>query len=87
MGLLKVLVISILLLWVIRAVATWFFPWAFRKLSDKVQQEANRQSQNKQSSPGYREGELRVDYIPPKKEKKMVSRKAGEFVEFEDIKK
>jgi len=90
MGLLKFLFIAITVLWLIRIVFRLLFPWIMRKVAQKVMGNARQQYQHPNAP--YRnahgrqpDGKIRIDYVPPQKQTKG-ARKAGEFVEFEEIK-
>ncbi|MFC3196739.1 DUF4834 family protein [Parapedobacter deserti] len=94
MGLLKFLFIAIIVLWLVRITARLLFPWAMRKMAEKVMGDAQRQYQ--QRSDSYRNGstrqqrqsdqKVRIDYMPPQNKSKQGAKTAGEFVEFEEIK-
>ncbi|TZF82241.1 DUF4834 domain-containing protein [Pedobacter sp. BS3] len=83
MGLLRFLFICICLLWIIRMVARFVLPLIFQNLVNKAQQP--NQSYNKKS---YRQpdGKVRIDYIPPKDKEARAADKAGEFIDYEEIK-
>ena len=94
MGLLKFLLIAIAVLWLLRVVARLLFPWAMRKMAEKVMGNAQQQYQqrnttfrggnpNEQRQP---EGKVRIDYMPPQEKPKDGAKRAGEFVDFEEIK-
>lgn len=94
MGLLKFLLIAILVLWLLRLTAQVLFPWAMRKFAQKIMGETQQryhhmnghsaaQSQSQQQKP---EGQVTIDYVPPKAKPKKGPKKAGEFVDFEEIK-
>lgn len=84
MGLLKFLIIAICVLWLLRMVARVLLPALFRKVVKKAQQRANEhQQQQRRPEP---EGRIRVDYIPPKDKEALAADKAGEFVDYEEIK-
>ncbi len=84
MGLLKFLVIAICVLWLLRMVARLLLPMLLRKVVKKAQQHAN-QHYEQQHRPEP-EGRIRVDYIPPKDTEALAANKAGEFVDYEEIK-
>ncbi|SEK71521.1 DUF4834 family protein [Parapedobacter koreensis] len=98
MGLLKFLFIAITVLWLIRMVARLLFPWAMRRMAEKVMGNAQRQYQYRNNpyntnanggnfqQPRQPEGEVRIDYMPPQNKPKRGAKSAGEFVEFEEIK-
>ncbi|MFB2121398.1 DUF4834 family protein [Parapedobacter sp. 2B3] len=94
MGLLKFLVIAIAVMWLVRLVARLLFPWAMRKMAEKVM--GNAQQQYQQRNTTYRganpserrqpDGKVRIDYMPPQDKPKNGAKNAGEFVDFEEIK-
>ena len=90
MGLLKFLFIAIAVLWLVRIVFRLIFPWAMRKMAQKVMDNAQQPYQQRNAT--YRnhgtrqpDGKIRIDYVPPQNQSKG-AKKAGEFVEFEEIK-
>lgn len=90
MGLLKFLLIAITVLWLLRMVVRLVFPWAMRKMAEKVMSKAQQQYDNRTGNPyTYQrtkpDGQVNIDYVPPQQTKKG-AKKAGEFVEFEEIK-
>ncbi len=94
MGLLKVLVIAIAVLWLVRLTVRLLFPWAMRKLAQKIMGDAQQQYQSRNTTfsganPNERrqpEGKIRIDYMPPQDKPKNGAKSAGEFVDFEEIK-
>lgn len=94
MGLLKFLFIAIAVLWLVRVVARLLFPWAMRKMTEKVMGDARRQYQYRNTAsrgagPNERrqaDGKVRIDYMPPQNKPKNGTKHAGEFVDFEEIK-
>ncbi len=94
MGLLKFLLIAIAVLWLVRVVARLLFPWAMRKMAEKVMGDAQRQHQHRNTTfrgakPHERrqpDGKVRIDYMPPQNKPKSGAKNAGEFVDFEEIK-
>jgi len=58
-------------------------PFLFQKLVNKMQQQANTQYNHQSKRP---EGSVQVDYIPPKDKEARAADKAGEFVDYEEIK-
>ncbi|MEC3881409.1 DUF4834 family protein [Parapedobacter sp. 10938] len=94
MGLLKFLVIAIAVLWLVRLVARLLFPWAMRKMAEKVM--GNAQQQYQQGNTTFRganpsgrrqpDGKVRIEYMPPQDKPKNGAKNAGEFVDFEEIK-
>lgn len=92
MGLIKFLLVAITVLWIIRLVTRLVLPWAMRKMAEKVMSKAQQQyyrTDNPFQHQTYRraqpEGKVNIDYVPPRQTKKG-AKKAGEFVEFEEIK-
>jgi len=94
MGLLKFLLVAIAILWLIRVVARLLFPWAMRKMAQKVMGNAQQRQYQYPNDP-YRgagtqqqrpDGKIRIDYVPPQDKAKRGAKTAGEFVEFEEIK-
>jgi len=91
MGLLKFLFIAITVLWFVRLIFRLVLPWAMRKMAQKVMGKAQQQQYQHRNAP-YRnassrqpDGKIRIDYVPPQNQTKG-AKKAGEFVEFEEIK-
>ncbi|HZH55154.1 MAG TPA: DUF4834 family protein [Sphingobacteriaceae bacterium] len=93
--LLKFLLIAIAILWLLRVVARFLFPWALRKTAERVMKDQGQQPygrspfsgngpQQPRKSPKP-DGKVRIDYVPPKEERKG-PQKAGEFVDFEEVK-
>jgi len=95
-ALLKFLFFSILILWIIRLLAARLLPWILRRFAKKMQEQAfkefhaqgkrphqaNPHQQQKQS-----EGKISIEYIAPQPNNNSNrANKAGEFVDFEDIK-
>lgn len=88
---LKFLLIAILVLWVIRMVARLIFPWAMKKAAEKImsqqqyqpyQGQQQRAQRSQQTQP---DGSVQIDYVPPKTKAGKGPQKAGEFVEFEEV--
>lgn len=95
MGFLKFLFIAILVLWVIRMVAARLLPWVLRRFARKMQEQAFQQFQGQQGHQRQEqqakynkqtEGKINIDYIPPQPTDQKGPSKAGEFVDFEEIK-
>lgn len=93
MGLLKFLFIAIAILWLLRILARLLFPWAMRKMAQKVMGDAQgpyqyRPYQDFTSRQRQPDGKIRIDYVPPqhKSATRKGAKNAGEFVEFEEIK-
>lgn len=95
--LLKFLLIAITILWLLRMLARFLFPWAMRKTAERMMGSQGQQpfGQNpfQGNGQGFRsqrksqkaDGKVRIDYVPPREDRKG-PQKAGEFVEFEEVK-
>ncbi len=81
MLLLRILFIIICVLWLIKMLARIFLPMLFQSMVNKAQNQSNQKYQQ-QSHP---DGRLRVDYVPPKG-KNEKGNKAGDFIDYEEIK-
>ena len=91
MGLLKFLFIAIAILWLVRVVVRLLFPWAMRKMAQKImgdaaQQQYQHHHNRSRSQQPRQDGNVRIDYMPPRDKTKQGAKSAGEFVEFEEIK-
>jgi hypothetical protein len=85
MPLLKFLIITILVLWLLRMVARVLLPFLFKMMVNKAQEQVNRQY--RQQEPRNRPtGKIQVDYVPPKDKEARAADKAGDFIDFEEIK-
>lgn len=87
-ALLKFLLIIICVLWLIRMLVRLLLPILFQKLVNKAQQRVSnpyqqQTYQRKQSQPS---GKLNIDYIPPKDKEARAADRAGDFIDFEEIK-
>jgi flagellar basal body-associated protein FliL len=81
MILIRFLIISICVLYIIRSLARIFLPMLFQNMVNKAQQQ---QQQTRQ--PYNRPDEkIRVDYIPPAK-KGNVPDSEGDFIDYEEVK-
>lgn len=93
MGFLKFLFIAIIVLTIIRIVVSRLFPWILRYFARKMQEKAFGQYQarteNAQEKPRSHskraEGKIHIDYVPPESKPNSGAHKAGEFVDFEEI--
>lgn len=95
--LLKFLLIAIAILWLLRALVRFLFPWALRKAAERMMKgqgqppfdasdfQGGRQSHQRKRNPHKSDGKVRIDYVPPKEER-TGPQKAGEFVDFEEVK-
>jgi len=92
---LKFLLIAIVLLTLLRFVVARLFPWLLRYFARKMQEKAfNQYQQNHSKSQHYTsrararkpDGKINIDYVPPASKPTTGAHKAGEFVDFEEIK-
>ena len=84
MALLKFLFITICILWLLKMVARILLPVLFQKMVRKAQNHAS-QRYHHQQQPPRPDGKIKIDFVPPRpKEEKL--NKAGDFVEYEEIK-
>ncbi len=79
--LLRFLLISILILYVVRAIMRWLLPMLFQGMVNKAQQQYQ-QNNTRQEQPT---GRIKVDYIP--EQKSNIPDSEGEFVDYEEVKK
>ena len=88
MGLLKILIIAICVLYIIRMLARIFLPFLFKKAVHKMKEKMSQQQQAYQqtNNPEKPEGTLSVDFVPPTPKKKPKLDQAGDFVDYEDVK-
>jgi hypothetical protein len=85
MTFLKILLITILVMWLIKRIARAVLPLLFKKMVNKAQEHVN--SQFRQQEPSRRpEGKISVDYVPPKDKEARAADKAGEFIDYEEVK-
>jgi len=86
MVLIRFLIITICVLYIIRSLARIFLPMLFQKIVNKAQQQHNSQYQNpfqeqRQNRP---EGKIKIDHAPPTKS--QIPDNEGDFVDFEEVK-
>jgi hypothetical protein len=81
MILIRFLLISILVLYIIRNLARWLLPMLFQNMVNKAQQQHQQQQYRSQKPP---EGKIQVDYKP--QTKSQIPDSEGDFVDFEEIK-
>ena len=82
MILIRFLIVSILILYVLRALVRLLLPFLFQSVVNKAQQ----QQQNYQRAQQQPTGRIKVDYIPEQK-KSNIPDSEGEFVDYEEVKK
>ena len=82
MGLIKFLLISIAVLWLLRVLARLLLPFLFQQVVKKAQQQSQPfQKQNRKP-----DGTIQVDYIPPQQKESPPSSKSGDFIDYEEVK-
>ncbi|HTN20177.1 MAG TPA: DUF4834 family protein [Pelobium sp.] len=90
MPLLKFLIITICVIYLIRALARIFLPFLFKKVVNNMQEKMNNQQdayRKYQGNSQKPEGTISVDYVPPvKPDKAPKLDNAGEFVDYEEVK-
>lgn len=86
--LLKFLFITILILWLIKIAVRFLLPYFFQKMVNKAQQQARNQQHYQQYSrePNKGNTKVKIDYIPPKDKEARAADRAGDFIDFEEIK-
>ncbi|MFD2148205.1 DUF4834 family protein [Mucilaginibacter antarcticus] len=84
-ALLKFLLISISILWLIRAVFRWLLPMLFQSVISKAQQQAQAQYNSQQQRQQPPAGRIKVDYAPQAQKGKIPDNE-GDFVDYEEVK-
>ncbi|WP_026904595.1 DUF4834 family protein [Pedobacter glucosidilyticus] len=88
-GLLKFIIITICVLYILRVLARIFLPFLFKKaihkMQEKMQQQQGGAYQYQQQNHTKPEGKITVDYIPPQKKEPKLDN-AGDFVDYEEVK-
>lgn len=84
-ALLKFLLISIALLYIVRGIVRWLIPMLFQSVINKAQQQAQQQQNNYQSAQNKPTGRVKVDYVPETTKNKFPDNE-GEFVDYEEVK-
>jgi hypothetical protein len=83
MLLIRFLIISICVLYIIRSLMRYLIPALFQSVINKAQQQA--QQQQNYREPRKPEGAIKVDYIPEGNKSKLPDSE-GEFVDYEEVK-
>lgn len=87
MAVLKFLVISILVMWLMKQIVKLLLPMLFQKVVSKAQENAQSQYQRQQNYQQQKPiGKISVDFVPPKEKEARAADKAGDFIDFEEIK-
>lgn len=81
-SLVKFLLITIAVLYLIRILFRWLFPVVLKNMLNKVQQQSENQARQRNPKP---EGSISIDYVPPQP-KHGNADKLGDFVDYEEVK-
>ena len=81
MGLIRFLIFTIAILWLLKLVVRVLLPVLFQKMVNNVQNQSNQRYQQQQRP----DGKIKIDYIPPRPKDEKLN-KAGDFVEYEEVK-
>ncbi len=86
---LKFLIITICILWIVKVLVRWILPYLLQRVVNRAQDQARHQQQYQQKY--RREGSkasprVHIDYIPPKDKEARAADRAGDFIDFEEIK-
>ncbi|KHJ39085.1 hypothetical protein PBAC_06850 [Pedobacter glucosidilyticus] len=84
-GLLKFIIITICVLYILRVLARIFLPFLFKKAIHKMQEKMQQQQGGAYQQQTKPEGKITVDYIPPQKKEPKLDN-AGDFVDYEEVK-
>lgn len=87
MLLIRFLIISICILYMLRMLGRLLLPAIFRGVINKTQAQQSNPTQNRSADRRPKEGTVKVDYIPPNVYKSAVPDSEGEFVKYEEVKK
>jgi hypothetical protein len=82
MLLIRFLLISICILYIIRSLVRYLLPVLFESVVNKAQQQAQQQQRQSSKRP---DGAIKVDYIPQGK-RSTVPDSEGEFIDYEEVK-
>jgi hypothetical protein len=82
MGVIKFILITLLVLYIIRILIRLIFPVVLKNMFSKVQQQAQNQAGQNNSRP---EGSISIDYMPPQPKGGRTD-KLGDFVDYEEVK-
>lgn len=87
MILVKFIIITVIVLWILRLLVRMIFPVMLKKAFSNVQNQAtgNQQYQQQNQKSNKPEGSISIDYMP-KNEKKGNADKLGDFVDYEEVK-
>lgn len=86
MVLIRFLLISICILYIIRSLMRYLIPALFQSVINKAQQQAQQQQHNYQRQQNRPDDTVKVDYIPEGSKKGKLPDTEGEFVDYEEVK-
>ena len=86
MLLIRILIITICVLYIIRSLARIFLPMLFQSMVNKAQQQYNQPNQQQQQRTKQTESRIKVDFVPPT-QKNTIPDNEGDFVDYEEVKK
>lgn len=72
-------------MWLIKMIFRLVLPILFKKMVSKAQQNVNTQY-SQHNEPQKPVGKISVDYVPPKDKEARAADKAGDFIDYEEIK-
>ena len=82
MGIIKFILITLLIFYILRIILRLVFPMVLRSLFSKVQEQAGNRQEQRRAKP---EGSISIDYMPPNA-KTGKTDKLGDFVDYEELK-
>lgn len=85
MILIRFLIISICILYIVRSIVRMLLPMLFNNVMNKAHQQQYRQQNYQQQPQRPREGSIKIDHIPQTK-KGTVPDSEGDFIDYEEIK-
>jgi hypothetical protein len=81
----RFLIISICILYIIRTLARHLLPFLFASVVNKAQQQYQQQQQPNYNNGPKPDGKIRIDHVPQAK-RGSVPDSEGEFVDYEEVK-
>lgn len=78
-------------MWLIRVIAKLLLPFLFKKMVNKAQEKFNSSTGQQpfgqqQARQARTNGKISIDFIPPKDKEARAADKAGDFIDFEELK-
>ncbi|TAE42482.1 MAG: DUF4834 domain-containing protein [Sphingobacteriales bacterium] len=84
MGLIRFLIFTLCIFYVVKTLAKIFLPFLFKKAVSKMQNNMNGQNATQASTKP--EGTISVDYIPPTTKKQPKFKGNDDFIPYEEVK-